>query len=93
MFVVGQKVFSLCRMRWFDRITVLGVQCCSRCGSLSFLDFGLKTADVTLMDVIIAVSVSCSALLRICFISFLKSLPYIVGFLGKFPCLCAFLKI
>ena len=42
--------FSLCRVRWFDRTTVLGVQCCSRCGSLSFLDFGLKTADVTLME-------------------------------------------
>ena len=42
---------------------------------------------------IIALSVSCSAFLRICFISLLKSSPYIVGFLGKFACLCAFLKI
>ena len=42
--------FSLCRIRWFDRTTVLGVQCCSRCGSLSFHDFGLKTADVTLLE-------------------------------------------
>ena len=42
---------------------------------------------------IIALSVSCSAFLRICFISLLKSSPYIVGFLGKFPCLCTFLQI
>ena len=43
-------VFSLRRARWFYRSTVLRVQCCSRCGSLAFLDFGLKTADVTLME-------------------------------------------
>ena len=42
---------------------------------------------------IIALSVSYSAFLRIYFISFLKSSPYIVGFLGRFPCPCAFLKL
>ena len=36
--------------RWFDRTTVLSVQCYSRCGSLSFLGFGLKTADFSLME-------------------------------------------
>ena len=44
------SLFSACTARWFDRTTVLSVQCCSRCGSLSFLDFALKTADVTLME-------------------------------------------
>ena len=29
---------------------VLSVQCYSRCGSLSFLGFGLKTADFSLME-------------------------------------------
>ena len=43
-------VFSLRCARWFDRTTVLSVQCYSRCGSLSFLGFGLKTADFSLME-------------------------------------------
>ena len=43
-------VFSLHRARWFDRTTVFSVQCYSRCGSLSFLNFGLKTAYFTLMS-------------------------------------------
>ena len=44
------SLFSACAACWFDRSTVLSVQCCSQCSSLAFLDFGLKTADVTLME-------------------------------------------
>ena len=43
-------VISFRCARWFDRTTVLSVQCYSRCGSLSFLGFGLKTADFSLME-------------------------------------------
>ena len=43
-------VFSLRCARWFNRTTVLSVQCYSRCGSLSFHGFGLKTADFSLME-------------------------------------------
>ena len=43
-------LFSACAARWFDRTTLLSVQCYSRCGSLSFLGFGLKTADFSLME-------------------------------------------
>ena len=62
-------VFSLHRARWFDRTTVFSVQCYSRCGSLSFLNFGLKTAYFTLMSAYNRIE----CFLRICFISLLKS--------------------
>ena len=44
-------LFSACAARhWFNCTTVLSVQCYSRCGLLSFLVFGLKTADFSLME-------------------------------------------
>ena len=48
--VLMVTLFSAYAARWFNRTTVLSVQCYSWCGSFSFLGFGLKTADFSLME-------------------------------------------
>ena len=95
-------VFSLRCARWFNHTTVLSVQCYSRCGSLSFHGFGLKTADFSLMESYNRIECFLLRVLTDLFYLSLEVLvrwgifwpsPYIVGFLGKFLCPCAFLKL
>ena len=88
------SLFSACAARAGSIVVqFLGFSAVAAVARLPFLISALKRPMSRWWRRIIALSVSCSAFLRICFISLLKSSPYIVGFLGKFACLCAFLKI
>ena len=88
------SLFSACAARAGSIVVqFLGFSAVAGVVRLPFLISALKRPMSRWWRRIIALSVSCSAFLRICFISLLKSSPYIVGFLGKFACLCAFLKI